>query len=105
MAAGPRVRHGSGVASLPNVPSLGPSPPDRALASEHVPELYRQILDLIVALEQTGSRRDAARARVEAIAAYSRGWDDAGWRRLEHIAEDLRRRIARSSVRTGRPPG
>jgi hypothetical protein len=91
--------HDPGVASLPIAPLTDPLARDPSLNSDEVPQLYRSILDLVAELEQMGARREAARGRAEAIAAYSRGWDDAGRRKLERIAERLQRRTTGQTLR------
>ena len=88
------------VAALPILPLSNPFRAQAQLASDAVPQLYRQILDLVAELERMGARREAARGRAAAIAAYSGGWNDATRRRLEHNAETLTRRLAGPSVRT-----
>ena len=47
-----------------------------------LPELYRAVLDRVAALERQGARRDAAKFRTDAIAAYSFRWDEGAKRRL-----------------------
>lgn len=63
-------------------------------AFEDVPALFRAILTLVADAERAGLRHDAERARADAIEAYASGWDDAGRRRLERIAERISRRLA-----------
>ena len=87
------------VASLPLVPPTDPHAHDPSAASEEVPQLYRSILDLVGELERMGARRDAERGRAEAIAAYSRGWDESSHRALERIVERLQRRTLGRSLR------
>jgi len=82
---------------IPPVPDVHGEQP--RLPSEAVPELYRQILDLVAELERTGHRREAARRRSAAIAAYSRGWNEASRRRLEHMAASMTQRLAGPTVR------
>lgn len=88
------------VAVLPILPPTDPSRDQPQIASDVVPQVYRHILDLVAELERTGVRREAARGRAAAIAAYSGGWNDASRRRLEHIADTLTRRLEGPSVRT-----
>ena len=53
--------------------------------AEDLPSLYRAILDRVAELEAAGNRREAARVRSEATAAYSRAWDDRARRELESL--------------------
>jgi hypothetical protein len=55
-----------------------------SVASE-LPELYRAVLERIRSLELTGRRREGHLIRRDAIAAYSRAWDDVAFRRLEQL--------------------
>jgi hypothetical protein len=55
-----------------------------SVASE-LPELYRAVLERVGSLELTGRRREGHLIRSEAIAAYSRAWDDVAFRRLEQL--------------------
>ena len=50
-----------------------------------LPELYRAVLERIATLELTGHRREAELMRREAVAAYSRAWDDTARRRIEQL--------------------
>jgi hypothetical protein len=43
--------------------------------AELLPELYRQVLDRVAALEEHGQRAEAGRVRADATRAYSRAWD------------------------------
>jgi hypothetical protein len=53
--------------------------------AHELPEIYRAVLDRIASLERIGHRREAELIRREAVAAYSRAWDEAGRRRLERL--------------------
>lgn len=57
--------------------------------AEDVPRTYRAILDAVARLEQVDAWEDAARLRAEAIATYTRRWDQACLRRLERILARL----------------
>jgi hypothetical protein len=70
---------------------MEPRPPT---AEEH-PTRYRAILDLVAELERLGHRRDAQRLRSEAIATYSRGWDQASLQRLTELYERGQKDLAR----------
>jgi len=87
------------MAHLPIVPSASPGFVDSTIASDEVPQIYRLILELVGDLERTGARGEAGRAREQAITIYSRGWDESSRRRLGQIADNLQRRVARSSPR------
>jgi hypothetical protein len=67
-----------------------------ASVAEDLPELYREILDRVAALERLGARAEAARIRAAATRVYSNAWD-AGARR------DLLGLVARAD-RTTTPP-
>jgi hypothetical protein len=56
-----------------------------ASVAHELPELYRAVLERVASLEQTGHRREAELIRREAIAAYSRAWDDAAHRRIDQL--------------------
>jgi hypothetical protein len=81
--------------------------------AHELPELYRAVLERVASLEQTGHRREAELIRREAIAAYSRAWDDTARRRIDHLRVRADRvlvgqerprveRSARSAVRRAR---
>jgi hypothetical protein len=53
--------------------------------AHELPELYRAVLERVGSLELGGHRREGELIRREAVAAYSRAWDDAARRRLEHL--------------------
>ena len=53
--------------------------------AEDLPTLYRAILDRVAQLESAGDRREAARVRSGATAAYSRAWDERATRELEAL--------------------
>lgn len=53
--------------------------------AEDLPSLYRAILDRVAELEAAGNRREAEKVRSEAIASYSRAWDDRARRELESL--------------------
>jgi hypothetical protein len=70
---------------------MEPRPPS---AEDH-PARYRAILDCVAELERAGMRREAVRVRAQAIAIYSRGWDQASLKRLTELLERARRELAR----------
>lgn len=53
--------------------------------AHELPELYRAVLERVGSLELSGHRREGELIRREAVGAYSRAWDDAARRRLEHL--------------------
>jgi len=53
--------------------------------AHELPELYRAVLERVGSLETTGHRREGELIRREAVAAYSRAWNAAARRRLEHL--------------------
>ncbi|MBA3876822.1 MAG: hypothetical protein C0498_07775 [Anaerolinea sp.] len=58
---------------------------EEASIAHELPELYRAVLERVLSLELTGHRREAELIRREAVAAYSRAWDDLARRRLEQL--------------------
>ncbi len=68
----------------------------RPPTAEEYPARYRAILDCVAELERAGMRREALRLRSEAIATYSRRWDQASLAQLVELHErgvkDLTRR-------------
>jgi hypothetical protein len=67
-------------------PTLGPN--------EELPVLYRTILGLVSELEQCNRRPEAERIRAQALSAYATSWDIRQRKRLELLADKLRRSIA-----------
>lgn len=53
--------------------------------AHELPEIYRAVLDRIASLELIGHRREAELIRREAVAAYSRAWDETAHRRLGRL--------------------
>jgi hypothetical protein len=53
--------------------------------AHELPELYRAVLERVGSLEQSGHRREGDLIRREAVAAYSRAWDDVARRRLDNL--------------------
>lgn len=62
--------------------------------AEHLPRLYRAVLDAVADLEAHDRRRDAATIRAEATAAYSRAWNAAAERRLTSLQARAARIVA-----------
>jgi hypothetical protein len=72
--------------AIPTRPTWRDALPVEGTSPAHeLPELYRAVLERISSLEQSGHRREGDLIRREAITAYSRAWDDAARRRLEHL--------------------
>jgi hypothetical protein len=67
---------------------------DVAPVSETLPETYRRVLDRVADLETAGYRREADLVRRDAIAAYSRRWNQRTATRLERLAERATRVVA-----------
>jgi hypothetical protein len=65
-----------------------------ATPAEELPGLYRAILERVAELESIGQRAEAARIRMDATAAYSRAWDEAGRVRLHGLLARADRSIA-----------
>ncbi len=74
--------------------------------SETLPETYRRVLDRIADLEAAGYRREADLVRRDAIAAYSRQWDQRTSTRLDRLSERAERVLdGRERARTPRRSG
>ncbi|HLA17222.1 MAG TPA: hypothetical protein VJZ72_10015 [Candidatus Limnocylindrales bacterium] len=67
----------------------------RPPSAEEYPARYRAILDCVAELERAGMRREAKRLRSDAIATYSRGWDQASLAHLTELHERAQRELAR----------
>jgi len=67
---------------------------DETSAAELLPELYRQVLDRVAALEQHGQRAEAGRVRADATQAYSRAWDTSAVSKLRALRIHAERVIA-----------
>lgn len=57
------------------------------LAAQELPGLYRAVLDRVGVLSSTGHRDQANRIRAEAVAIYSRAWDERARRELLALLE------------------
>lgn len=53
--------------------------------AHELPELYRAVLERVGSLEIGGHRREGELIRREAVAAYSRAWDERARRRLTQL--------------------
>lgn len=67
---------------------------DEPLVAESLPELYRQVLDRVAALEECDMRNEAGLVRNEAIRIYSGAWTEAAGRRLRGLRIHAERVIA-----------
>jgi len=67
---------------------------DEPLVAESLPELYRQVLDRVAALEASDLRVEAALVRNDAIRIYSGAWTEAATRRLRALRIHAERVIA-----------
>jgi hypothetical protein len=62
--------------------------------AELLPELYRQVLDRVAALEQHDHRPEAGRVRAEATRAYSGPWNSRAVGRLRTLRIHAERVVA-----------
>jgi hypothetical protein len=69
---------------------------EEPLLAESLPELYRQVLDRVAALEERDQRDEAAVIRNDAIRIYSGAWTESAARRLRDL------RIHAERVMSGR---
>jgi hypothetical protein len=77
---------------------------DEPSVAEALPELYRQVLDRVAALEQSGFRGEATLVRAEATRIYSGAWNEAAARRLRALRIHAERVVAgRDRPRRQRP--
>jgi hypothetical protein len=67
---------------------------EEPLVAETLPELYRQVLDRVAALEQHDLRDEAALVRSQAIRIYSGSWTEAALRRLRDLRIHAERVVA-----------
>lgn len=67
--------------------------------AQGLPELYRAVLERVASLEHTGRRDEALIIRRQAVAAYSKAWDETAQKRLNA----LRARAERVLDGTDRP--
>jgi hypothetical protein len=58
---------------------------EEPLVAESLPELYRQVLDRVAALEEHDLRVEAALVRNDAIRIYSGAWTESATRRLRSL--------------------
>ena len=70
-------------------------------AAEELPALYRAVLDRVGELVADGQRSMANQVRADAIAIYSRAWDERSRRRLQNL---LRRTTTETAGLRSAPP-
>lgn len=77
---------------------------EQQTVAEILPELYRQVLDRVLSLEQGGYRTEAARVRANATRIYSGPWTDAAVSKLRALRIHAERVVAgRERPRAARP--
>ena len=82
-----------------------------SIGPEDMPQLYREVLDIVARLDRVGERALAYDVRRRAISAYSARWDERSYRNLQKLAGEARSRLASSRhaaayaalARTGEP--
>jgi len=67
---------------------------EEPLVAESLPELYRQVLDRVAALERRDMRDEAAFVRNQAIRIYSGSWTEVAQRRLRTLRIQAERVVA-----------
>jgi len=67
---------------------------EEPLVAESLPELYRQVLDRVAALERQDMRDEAALVRNQAIRIYSGSWTEPAQRRLRALRIQAERVVA-----------
>jgi len=74
------------------------------LVAESLPELYRQVLDRVAALEQHDLRDEGALVRIQAIHIYSGPWTEPAQRRLRDLRIHAERVLAGNEGPRARRP-
>lgn len=94
----------SHLAAAADAGDVDPSDADDVPVAELLPELYREVLDFVAALELRHHRVDASRVRAEATFAYSGPWNPAALGKLRALRAHAERVIAGRERARRSPP-